>query len=160
MLVGKLKKEVIRLISYPLNNSYWQIAVVLWIPDVLNKYKALTEEAAWLKIKFSKKLWIAAELLLRGDDRYKLRVLEKLGDELQIPLCAAGGVYMHDCERRVLQDTITAIRLAKKINELGFDIESNGQRFLRPHQYPQEVISRKTYGINYTDCSKVLFLIG
>ena len=38
---------------------------------------------------------------------------------------------MHDCERRVLQDTVTAIRLTKKINELGFDIESNGQRFLR-----------------------------
>ena len=90
---------------------------VLWIPDVLKKYKALTEEAAWLKIKFNKKLWIAAELLLRGDDRYKLRFLEKLGDELQIPLCAAGGVYMHDCERRVLQDTVTAIRLTKKINE-------------------------------------------
>ena len=105
---------------------------VLWIPDVLKKYKALTEEAAWLKIKFNKKLWIAAELLLRGDDRYKLRFLEKLGDELQIPLCAAGGVYMHDCERRVLQDTVTAIRLTKKINELGFDIESNGERFLRP----------------------------
>ena len=106
--------------------------VVLWVPDVLKKYKALAKEALWLKIKFTKKLWIAAELLLRGDDRYKLRLLEKLGTKLQIPLCAAGGVYMHDSERRVLQDTVTAIRLTKRIDELGFDIESNGQRFLRP----------------------------
>ena len=106
--------------------------VVLWVPDVLKKYKALAKEALWLKIKFAKKLWIAAELLLRGDDRYKLRLLERLGKKLQIPLCAAGGVYMHDSERRVLQDTVTAIRLTKRIDELGFDIESNGQRFLRP----------------------------
>ena len=115
----------------------------LWIPDVLKKYKALTEEAAWLKIKFNRKLWIAAELLLRGDDRYKLRFLEKLGNELQIPLCAAGGVYMHDCERRVLQDTVTAIRLTKKINELGFDIESNGQRFLRPRNTLRKLFPKK-----------------
>ena len=32
--------------------------VVLWIPDVLKKYKALAEEASWLKIKFNKNLWI------------------------------------------------------------------------------------------------------
>ena len=106
--------------------------IVLWIPDPLKKYEALVRDGLWLKGKFNKKLWITVELLLRGDDRYKLRLLEKLGAKLQIPLCAAGGVYMHDRDRRVLQDTVTAIRLAKKIDELGFDIESNGQRFLRP----------------------------
>ena len=38
---------------------------------------------------------------------------------------------MHDVGRRILQDTVTAIRMAKKLDELGFDAESNGQRYLR-----------------------------
>ena len=38
---------------------------------------------------------------------------------------------MHDVGRRILQDTVTAIRLFKRIDELGFEAESNGQRYLR-----------------------------
>ena len=108
--------------------------IALWVPDLLKKYDALTDEALWFKNQFKDKLWIAVELLLRGDDRSKLRDLEGIGSSLKIPLCAAGGVYMHDTKRRILQDTITAIRLIKRIDELGFDVESNGQRFLRPRQ--------------------------
>ena len=108
--------------------------IVLWVPDLLKKSEALIGEASWLKHQFKDELWIAVELLLRGDDRSKLRYLEGIGARLKIPLCAAGGVYMHDTKRRILQDTITAIRLIKRIDELGFDVESNGQRFLRPRQ--------------------------
>ena len=108
--------------------------IVLWVPDLLKKSEALIGEASWLKHQFKDELWIAVELLLRGDDRSKLRYLEGIGARLKIPLCAAGGVYMHDTKRRILQDTVTAIRLIKRIDELGFDVESNGQRFLRPRQ--------------------------
>ena len=108
--------------------------IALWVPDLLKKSEALIGEASWLKHQFKDKLWIAIELLLRGDDRSKLRYLEEIGATLKIPLCAAGGVYMHDSRRRILQDTITAIRLIKRIDELGYDVESNGQRFLRPRQ--------------------------
>ena len=105
--------------------------IVLWVPDLVKKDGLLLNEASWLKCQFRGRLWIAVELFMRGDDRLRLRRLEKLGLNLKIPLCAAGGVYMHDVGRRILQDTVTAIRMAKKLDELGFDAESNGQRYLR-----------------------------
>ena len=64
--------------------------IVLWVPDFLKKSEALIGEASWLKHQFKDELWIAVELLLRGDDRSKLRYLEGIGARLKIPLCAAG----------------------------------------------------------------------
>ena len=108
--------------------------LALWIPDLQQEPELLACQAVWLKRQFPNKLWIAAELLLRGDDRIKLECLQQLGTQFEIPLCAAGGVYMHDAGRRILQDTLTAIRLIRPIEELGLDAESNGQRHLRKRE--------------------------
>ncbi|MDP6097813.1 MAG: error-prone DNA polymerase, partial [Gammaproteobacteria bacterium] len=105
--------------------------VVLWIPGPDQSSEVIASQLVWALRLFQKRLWIAAELLLGGDDRLKLGRLHDLGKQFGIPLCAAGGVYMHSPERRILQDTVTAIRLGKKICNLGFDGEINGQRHLR-----------------------------
>ena len=120
--------------------------LALWVPDLQQPAGSVAGQAAWLARLFPHKSWIAAELLLRGDDRLKLQRLGKLGRQFGIPLCAAGGVYMHDAGRRILQDTVTAIRLLKPIDALGFDAESNGQRHLRSRQqlgklYPPELLA-------------------
>ena len=108
-----------------------QDCLVLWLPDLKQPSEHVASQAAWLQRLFGNRLWLAAELLLRGDDRLQLQRLQKLGAQFSIPLCAAGGVYMHAPERRVLQDTVSAIRLGKPIAQLGFDGECNGQRHLR-----------------------------
>ncbi len=105
--------------------------LVLWLPIKEHTPEQLASQAVWLQRLFSGKLWIAAELLLRGDDRVRLRQLQKLGRQYGIPLCAAGGAYMHVPSRRILQDTVTAIRLGRHIEKLGLDSECNGQRHLR-----------------------------
>lgn len=107
--------------------------IVLWVPNLLQKPEQIACQAVWLQRVFSPQLWIGVQLLLRGDDRAKLAKLEKLGKQFSIPLCAAGGVYMHHPMRRILQDTVTAIRLGRKFDELGFEAESNGQRHLRDY---------------------------
>ena len=119
--------------------------LALWNPDLRQSPELIACQAVWLSRQFQNRLWIAAELLLRGDDRLKLQRLGKLGAQYDIPLCAAGGVYMHDAGRRILQDTLTAIRLIRPISELGLDAESNGQRHLRlPQQlaklFPAELL--------------------
>lgn len=105
--------------------------LVLWLPDLQQAPEHVASQAAWLQRLFPERLWLAAELLLRGDDRGKLRRLQRLGAQYSIPLCAAGGVYMHSPERRVLQDTVSAIRLGRSLAGLGLEGESNGQRHLR-----------------------------
>ncbi len=119
--------------------------LALWNPDLRQSPELIACQAVWLSRQFQNRLWIAAELLLRGDDRLKLQRLGKLGAQYDIPLCAAGGVYMHDAGRRILQDTLTAIRLIRPISELGLDAESNGQRHLRLPQrlaklFPAELL--------------------
>ncbi len=62
-----------------------------------------------------------------------------------MPLVAAGNVHMHRRERRVLQDTLTAIRHKVPLDELGFQLHSNAERCLRPidelvRRYPAELL--------------------
>ena len=108
-----------------------QNCLALWVPALQQPPEHIASQAAWLQRVFPCRLWIAVELLLRGNDRLQLQRLEKLGAQFSIPLCAAGGVYMHCPERRVLQDTVSAIRLGKPIAQLGLESECNGQRHLR-----------------------------
>jgi error-prone DNA polymerase len=67
-----------------------------------------------------------------GDDRRRLRQAQALGRELELPLVAAGNVHMHSRERRMLQDTLTAIRRKVPLDTLGFELHSNAERRLRP----------------------------
>jgi error-prone DNA polymerase len=62
-----------------------------------------------------------------------------------MPLVAAGNVHMHCRERRMLQDTLTAIRRKVPLDELGFNLHSNAERCLRPatelvRRYPAELL--------------------
>lgn len=104
---------------------------VLWLPDLSQAPERVACQAVWLQRIFSWRLWIGVQLLLRGNDRRLLTALEQLGARYGIRLCAAGGVYMHVPSRRIIQDTLTAIRLGRRLEDVGLDGESNGQRHLR-----------------------------
>ena len=93
---------------------------LLWIPDLKQSGACIESQAAYLRVLAAGNLWIAAELLLNGHDRLKLKRLQKLGKNFDIPVCAAGGVYMHEPGRRIVQDTLTAIRLSRPLTEIGF----------------------------------------
>ncbi len=126
------------------NNSLEQCQV-LWLPDLDQLPERLACQAVWLQRLFGSQLWIGVQLLLRGNDRRRLQALQKLGKRYDIRLCAAGGVYMHVPGRRIMQDTLTAIRLGRRLEEVGLDGESNGQRHLRSLEqlaklYPQPLL--------------------
>lgn len=104
---------------------------LLWVPNLNHLDACIESQASYLRALAAGNLWIAAELLVNGYDRIKLRRLRELGRRFDIPLCAAGGVYMHEAARRILQDTLTAIRLVKPLAEIGFAAEPNSQRHLR-----------------------------
>ena len=119
--------------------------VALWLPDLLQAPEYIASQAAWLSRVLGKSLWIGVELLLRGDDRLKLQRLQKLGEQFRLPLCAVGGVFMHIAQRKILQDTLTAIRLGQQFDELGFSSECNSQRHLRSFEqlaklFPAELL--------------------
>ena len=131
---------------------------LLWIPDLKQSDACIESQAGYLQVLTTGNLWIAAELLLNGYDRLKLKRLRKLGKNFDIPVCAAGGVYMHEAGRRIVQDTLTAIRLSKPLTEIGFAAEPNSQRHLRSVEtlkklYPAQLLEETLNIANRCDFS-------
>ncbi|HTX24938.1 MAG TPA: error-prone DNA polymerase [Steroidobacteraceae bacterium] len=106
--------------------------LMLWLPSLdLPSLQASLEAASWLQERFRGNLWIAAELARGGADRKRLATLAEVGRKLALPLVASGNVHMHVRERRRLQDVLTAIRLNVPLDEAGWNLSANGERYLR-----------------------------
>ena len=116
--------------------------VVLWVPD---EHCKLDVEDHWIRETFRDRLWIAVELLADGRQSQQLRQLREVGRRLKLPLVACGDVHMHRRSRRVLQDTLTAIREGVTVDNAGYALYPNGERHLRSlevlqHVYPAELL--------------------
>jgi error-prone DNA polymerase len=118
--------------------------LVLWLPAPAEG--ALHRATGrWLKERFAGRLWLAVELLNEGRDRRWLAETESLGRELELPLVAAGDVHMHGRSRRMLLDTLTAIRCKTPLTSLGRKLHPNAERCLRPlpelaRRYPERLL--------------------
>uniref|UniRef100_UPI0035B35159 PHP domain-containing protein n=1 Tax=Ramlibacter sp. TaxID=1917967 RepID=UPI0035B35159 len=113
-------------------------------PDAIT---AIAERAAWAQTLAPGHAWLAAELLLEGDDELWLDTLQRAGDAAGVPLVAAGDVHMHARSRKPLQDVITAVRLGRPVAECGFALQGNAERHLRHRMrlaalYPPELLAR------------------
>jgi error-prone DNA polymerase len=116
--------------------------LVLWVPD---KHYSLDVEDHWIRETFRKRLWIAVELLADGQQSEQLTKLREEGRRLKLPLVACGDVHMHSRSRRIVQDTLTAIREGVTVDSAGFALYPNGERHLRSlevlqHVYPQDLL--------------------
>ncbi len=117
--------------------------LVLWVPD---RDLVLDVEDHWIRETFRDRLWIAVELLADGRQREQLDRLRDEGRRLKLPLVASGDVHMHVRARRILQDTVTAIRTGTTVDNAGFALYSNGERHLRSlavlaHAYPADLLA-------------------
>ena len=117
--------------------------VVLWVPD---EQFSLDVEDHWIRETFRDRLWIAVELLADGRQRKQLQKLHEIGSRLKLPLVACGDVHMHCRSRRIVQDTLTAIREGVTVDQAGFALYPNGERHLRSrkilqHVYPPELLA-------------------
>ena len=126
--------------------------LVLWVPpEDVEDYRAFEQASVktltQLSAVFAQRLWIAAEFFLLAADHAKKTALQRLSALTGVPVCAAGGAHMHVPQRRILRDTITAVRVGKPLAELGFDLPANGQQYLRSRQllakiYPPEWLAQ------------------
>jgi error-prone DNA polymerase len=118
--------------------------LALWLPAA---EAPDPEQGRWLREIFGDRLWLAVELHRDGDDQARLHSLTALGKSLDIPLLAAGDVHMHSRRRRIVQDTLTAIRCRTTIAEAGAHLFPNGERHLRTRTalsaiYPRELLEQ------------------
>jgi error-prone DNA polymerase len=99
--------------------------------DAAFELKLATWRAAW-----PDELYLAAAPTYRGDDRARLGRLADIAGRAGAPMIAANAVLYHHHERRRLQDVLTCIREKTTIDEAGFRLQANAERFLKP---PQEM---------------------
>jgi len=83
------------------------------------------------------RVWLAGSTLYHGDDKRRLRRLNRLARECRVPLLAVNDVLYHDADRRELQDVVTCIREHVTIDKAGKLLEANAERHLKT---PREMI--------------------
>ncbi len=137
--------------TYKLNRMEFEAlcpegCIVLWLVNESSQI----EDGVWLARLFPQHVWIAVTRLLLGNEKNYLEHTEKLSTACNLPRVACGSVHLHHPGRRALQDTLTAIRLNKPLNELGFDLFPNGERYLKSRQrlsklYSPELLEQSVY---------------
>src|ERR1043166_8187932 len=107
--------------------------VVLTLPHRFETTKAL-KVLDRLKESRAAGVWLAASLLYRGDDRRRVRRLQRIAATARVPLLATNEVLYHHPARRPLQDVVTCIREKTTIEAIGKRLQSNAERHLKPAQ--------------------------
>jgi error-prone DNA polymerase len=115
---------------------------LLWMPPPQDA----EGEAAWVRECFGARAHVAVELHRRGADRERLAALQELSRRSGLPLVASGDVHMHARSRRMLQDTLTAVRHGVTLEDAGYRLFPNAERHLRPLEvlrksYPPELLA-------------------
>ncbi|MEN8723184.1 MAG: error-prone DNA polymerase [Alphaproteobacteria bacterium] len=84
-----------------------------------------------LKAAFGDRLYLAATRAYLADDAQHLAALSRLSDKTDVPLIATTDALYHDPARRLLHDTVTAIRTHQKVDQAGFTLHTNAERHLK-----------------------------
>lgn len=120
----------------------FSIGLLIWIPNFNTQDK---DCAAWVRKNFEDRSWIGLGLFYSGKDQEHLEDARILSATFNLPITAVGDVRMHAHFRQHLLDTLTAIRLKKRVMDVGHNLFSNSERYLRPlcrikSIYPKDLI--------------------
>ena len=128
------KGECVLHLTDVLNHAEGLLAAII-PPDVLND--EAINSLRLLRGELGDRLSLAATCALGGDDEGHLRTLADLSRTFDIPLVATNAVHYHDPARRRLQDVLTCIRHGCTLQDAGFRLFANGERYLKPpgHMY-------------------------
>ena len=104
-------------------------------PETLNEAfgfePSFEQELATYREVFGDRFSLAISRRYNGDDGKQLYRLSQLSKQLSIPLVATNDVHYHCAERRQLQDVLTCIREKCTIQNAGFRLLPNAERYLK-----------------------------
>ncbi|MBO9151295.1 error-prone DNA polymerase [Chitinophaga sp. GCM10012297] len=91
---------------------------------------------------FGQNLYLGASRSYDGDDQKKLYRLARLSEKFGMPMVATNDVHYHIPQRRELQDVLTCVREKTTIQEAGYLLHSNAERYLKPIGEMQRLFMR------------------
>lgn len=107
--------------------TYIHHGLLLWNP-ASNQADYLTE----LFAHFHQRCWLLLELLLSDEDENHQQQVEAIAALHQLPIVGSSNVHMHTPSRKMLQDTLTAIRLNQAVADIKQHLFPNAENHLRP----------------------------
>lgn len=123
-------------------------------PDQLNNTfdfdASFPQHLKTYKEKFGSSLYLAASKSYQGQDQKIIFRLAQLSNELKIPLVATNNVYYHHPQRRELQDILTCVREKCTIQNAGFRLHMNAERYLKPTEEMQRLFRQYPDAIKRT----------
>ncbi|QDJ12286.1 DNA polymerase III alpha subunit (plasmid) [Roseomonas mucosa] len=109
----------------------WVVAVLPpALPDAAFATR-LQADAAALRSKLALPMFCAAAVTFDGADRHRLAMLAGMAGAAGAGLLASTDPRFHHPARRRLADVLTAIRLGRTVDRIGFAAERNGERCLK-----------------------------
>lgn len=122
-------------------------------PDRLNRRFKFEDDfvaaLAQYREALGSQLYLSSSRSYSGYDDKLLFRLQQLSDRFGIPMVATGDVHYHEPSRRELQDVLTCVREKCTIQEAGFRLHMNAERYMKPvaemhrlfRKYPQTLRS-------------------
>lgn len=91
---------------------------------------------------FKDRLWIGINHQWQAGEQASFKIWLRLARKNRIPLVACSEALMHQQDRKPLQDVLTAIRHNKQLNDLGTDLISNAEAYLKPVELLERLYSK------------------
>lgn len=119
-----------------------QSCLIIWVAGYGTE---IGNTAIELNRAFRGRLWIGINHRLVGGEREDFARWHALSLSESIPLVACGDALMHSADRKPLQDVVTAIRHNTPLEDMGTQLELNGEAYLKSlHQleklYPKKLL--------------------
>ncbi len=125
-----------------------QTCLLIWRMDV--ELKNIDFFAKELASAFKKRLWLGVNEQYQNYEPYFLRKWYQVSENYHIPLLALPTVTMHSKSRKMLLDSVCAIKNNCSIEELGASVAKNSECFLKScdslyRLYDHELIAQSNY---------------
>lgn len=127
---------------------------VIISPSTLNSVYELdhgfVRDVARCKAVLGDDLYLSASRMYTVDDAKLLFRLDQLSRREGVPMVATNDVHYHHPSRRELQDLVTCVREKCTIQNAGYRLHQNAERYLKPAEEIQRLFQRYPEAIEMT----------
>lgn len=95
----------------------------------------------WLKSVFKDNLYIPLVRYQDGLDEERTLHCENIAIQYHLKILASNDVHYHEPERRCLQDALTCIREGTNLDQAGFLLFGNSERYLKSYEEMRELFA-------------------
>lgn len=130
------------------------ILFMVVMPKQLNRHFNFEEpflrQVAEYREALAGKLYLSATRSYLGNDDKLIFRIEQLAGRFDIPVVATNDVHYHAPSRRELQDILTCVREKCTIQEAGFRLHQNAERYMKPIEEMHRLFRRYPDAIHNT----------